>query len=648
MSEDNETNNVHLTQLGKIIRSRTWHVRGLAFLHDVAMSGLAFLTAIALRLGFADFSFSLYIPHAIVFMACAAVANIAMGLNKGVWRYASLQELVGIVKFATLTVLSYAFVTFLLVRLANVPRTALVISFVLTVGFVSALRLAYRLWRNRRATRRVPLIDRKNVILIGATDNAEQFIQAIRARPDFPFNPIGIIDERRRRVGLSIHGVDVIGSIDDLPAIIEKLTIQAGIRIHGLVLTKPRSMLGDEKCDVLVRLALDSRLELLHLPDLSRVSTDVDEASLTPRRVKVEDLLARPVAKLDDAMLDGMLSGETVLVTGAGGSIGSELSRQILAHNPRQLILIDHSEFLLFTIDQELRRANSSVEIIARLGNVRNRTKIRAVFDEFRPGIVIHAAALKHVPMVEAQPLEGLHTNVVGTRNVADAAIAVGAKAMVLISTDKAVNPTNVMGASKRIAEMYCQALDRQSSTRFVTVRFGNVLASAGSVIPIFEKQIAEGGPVTVTHPEIERFFMTIPEASSLVLHAASYGIRSGQTRGSLFILDMGAPVKIADMAKRMIQLAGLRPDIDIAIKFTGLRPGEKLYEELFSGKEMIQQTTLDGVHQAAPAAPDLVEIKDLIDELMIAVETNSFESWQEILRRADCGWTTAPARAVA
>ncbi len=278
------------------------------------------------------------------------------------------------------------------------------------------------------------------------------------------------------------------------------------------------------------------------------------------------------------------------------------MCRKLLGFKPKRLVLVDNSEYLLYAIDSELRcRPGGATKIEARLGDVRDRRGILTLMEEHRPDFVFHAAALKHVPIVEAQPLEGLRTNVLGTRNVADAAFATNARAMVMISTDKAVNPTNVMGASKRMAETYCQHLDLAGRTRFVTVRFGNVLGSAGSVVPLFERQIGAGGPVTVTHPEIERYFMTIPEAAQLVLHASNHAISTDSERGHIFVLDMGQPVKILDVARKMIQLAGFQPDRDIPIEFIGLRPGEKMHEELFASSEGLVATGVTGVLSAAP-----------------------------------------------
>ncbi len=342
----------------------------------------------------------------------------------------------------------------------------------------------------------------------------------------------------------------------------------------------------------------------------------------------IEDLLNRPQVPLDREGMARLIQGRRVIVTGAGGTIGSELARQVAALGPERLILIDNGEYALWLIDLELAERHPHVPRESLLVDIRDEPRVRDVFEQWRPELVFHAAALKHVPMVEANPLEGLLTNVAGTRHVADAARGVGALAMVLISTDKAVNPTSVMGASKRLAEMYCQALDiaaRASGRgmRCITVRFGNVLGSTGSVVPLFQRQLERGGPLTVTHPDMQRYFMTVREAVGLVLQASVVGagdiaLPSGE-EGGIFVLDMGEPVKIVDLARQMIRLAGLTPERDVEIRFTGLRPGEKLHEELFHGKEPPVPTAFPGLLMASPRTADPAIVGRAIDEIAAA-----------------------------
>jgi FlaA1/EpsC-like NDP-sugar epimerase len=364
---------------------------------------------------------------------------------------------------------------------------------------------------------------------------------------------------------------------------------------------------------------------------------DHDAASDEPRPVElrpimIEDLLNRPQVPLDRDGMARLIQGRRVVVTGAGGTIGSELARQVAAFGPGNLVLIDNGEFALWQIDMELAETFPNVRRQSLIADIRDEARVRSVFDGIRPELVFHAAALKHVPIVEDNPLEGLMTNAAGTRHVADAARASGALAMVLISTDKAVNPTSVMGASKRLAEMYCQALDivaRKTGVgmRCITVRFGNVLGSTGSVVPLFQRQLARGGPLTVTHPDMRRYFMTVREAVGLVLQANVLGV--GEARlpahqdGGIFVLDMGEPVKIVDLARQMIRLAGLKPDEDVEIRFTGLRPGEKLYEELFHGKEPPAPTGHPGLLMAHPRTADPAIVGRAIEEIATACRGN-------------------------
>ena len=341
------------------------------------------------------------------------------------------------------------------------------------------------------------------------------------------------------------------------------------------------------------------------------------------RPVAIEDLLERPQIKLDRDAMAQLVQGRRVLVTGAGGTIGAELARQVAALGPAELVLLDQSEYALWQIDGELAERAPDIRRVAVFADIRDAMRIAAIFTSRRPELVFHAAALKHVPMVEADPLEGLLTNACGTAIVADAARTAGAAAMVLVSTDKAVNPTSVMGASKRLAEIYCQALDilgrrTDGGMRCVTVRFGNVLGSTGSVVPVFQRQLARGGPLTVTHPDMRRYFMTVREAVGLVLQASVAGVAEALPEGAIFVLDMGAPVKIVDLARKMIQLAGLRPDEDVEIRFTGLRPGEKLFEELFHGHEPAAPTLHPGLLMARPRTGDA----KVIGHAMFAIET--------------------------
>lgn len=473
------------------------------------------------------------------------------------------------------------------------------------------------------------------VLLVGAGDGADLFIRALAQQRAPAYRVMGILSLRSRQSGRRIHGHPILGTFDDAATVLERLRdenrlpgqiVLATPHVQGLALQ--RLLDAADRHGVPVRRAP----QLTRLDPASRRAgerLDAVERRVQLRPVSIEDLLDRPQAKLDREGMARLIQGRRVLVTGAGGTIGGELARQLAALGPAQLVLLDHGEFVLYEIDLELSERHPTLPRRSVLADIRDEARVRRLFEEIRPDLVFHAAALKHVPMVENDPLEGLLTNALGTRIVADAARAAGTRLMVFISTDKAVNPTSVMGASKRLAEMYCQALDKEARTggggagmRCVTVRFGNVLGSTGSVVPLFRRQLERGGPLTVTHPEMRRYFMTVREAVGLVLQASVVGAedRADQpaelAEGGIFVLDMGQPVKIVDLARRMIRLAGLRPDEDVEIRFTGLRPGEKLYEELFHGQEPPHPTNFAGLLVAVPRTADPALVGRAIDEI--------------------------------
>lgn len=616
--------------LSKVIH-RTHVIRAAAAAHDMLASGGAFVLALFLRLG--PISVGDYIWQTLWFIALAGVIGGVLGLNSGVWRYASLADMAVILQTATVTVLVFALSLFLFNRLDSLPRTSLIMSWLLMLLMLAGPRIAYRLLRNRRATHASDRLAPRGVLLVGASENAESFIKSVGDRSDLPYEVLGIIDERDRRTGLSIRGVRVLGDLDDIDNVVSRLK-NGGQDVEALILTKARLRFGNRAFDQLSDAARRHNISLLRLPEITDLEGEAGADAMKPQPIVLEDLLPRRAVKLDSSDVSRLIKGSTVLVTGAGGSIGSEICRRLHAFQPKRMVLIDNSEYLLYAVDSELRQKSGLTDIVARLGDVRNRSQMHTLLGEQRPDLVFHAAALKHVPMVEAQPLEGLRTNVLGTRNVADAAQAAGSRAFIMISTDKAINPTNVMGATKRMAEAYCQTLDVAGRTHFVTVRFGNVLGSAGSVVPLFERQIKAGGPVTVTHPEIERYFMTIPEAAQLVLHATSANVSGESPRGRLFVLDMGEPVKIVDVARKMIRLAGFQPDKDIAIEFIGLRPGEKLHEELFAASEGLVATNIAGVLAAnTRRILDQGAIAGLLDDLAIHIEADDLGGALRILK---------------
>lgn len=558
----------------------------LVYGHDVVMAFAAFLAAFFLRLGNESLQRPEVLQMAAVFAAVAAAVYLFTGIYRHVWEYVSAKDAGNILRTATVVVLVFLPAWFFVARLEALPRSMPFISWFALVMFLAGPRLLYRMIRDRHTHNTAAGAPGSTpILLIGAGPEAENFIRA-RAGS---YHILGMVTARGDRVGQVIHGVEVLGRNEDLPRVVADLDSKER-RPQKLILVG-RHVPG-ETVQMLLSLA-----EQAGCP-LERVIVRQDHVQ-RPMPIAIEDLLGRPQSDLNRQAMAAMISGRRVLVTGAGGSIGAELVRQISAAGPSHLTLVDNSEFNLYSIDMEVRQRHVTLSCATLLADVRDSALMKDMIARETPDIVFHAAALKHVPMVELNPLEGLLTNAIGTRNVADACVAGGVGVMVLISTDKAVNPSNVMGASKRVAEIYCQAADlRGIGTRFVTVRFGNVLGSAGSVVPLFRKQLETGGPLTVTHPDIERFFMTTHEAVELVLQAAALG-PGRNDEGAIYVLDMGKPVKIIDLARDMIRLAGKTAEIGIQI--TGLRPGEKLSEELFHGQEPAVATDMAGVLIARP-----------------------------------------------
>jgi FlaA1/EpsC-like NDP-sugar epimerase len=598
------------------------HRGHIAFLHDLVMAALSFVLSLWLRLGDSmavAWDGRRLASVAALFTAVAAVVFLSLRMYRGIWRYASTRDLMAITRAVTMTILVFLPVLFLVNRLEDFPRSTLIINWFALLALLGGPRFLYRIIKDRRldlarmadGSRRIP------VLLVGAGDAADLFLRATFHAAQY--RAVGILAEWPGRVGRGMHGVDVLGTIGDLEAVVATLKAR-GQAPERLILTE-EGLPG-----AMVRSLLDEAdalgMTLARLPRLTDLKSGVsDKVEVKP--IAVEDLLGRPQTVLDRPAMRGLIEGRRVLVTGAGGSIGSELVRQIADCGPAALVLLENSEFALYSIDMEMSERHPRLIRRAYIANVRDRARVGEVLAAERPELVFHAAALKHVPMVEGNPLEGLLTNAVGTRIVADACRQHGVRLMVLISTDKAVNPTNVMGASKRTAEAYCQAFDScegADGTRFVTVRFGNVLGSTGSVVPLFQRQLAAGGPLTVTHPDMTRYFMTIREAVELVLQASALGFDHPERyRGRLFVLDMGEPVKIVDLARQMIRLTGLRPDRDIRIEFTGLRPGEKLFEEVLHGAEPPVPTEMDGVLVAAVRAGDYPTVAVALDDLEAA-----------------------------
>ena len=591
--------------------------------HDVAMAGASFALALLLRYGLGSFwelSSSFIIEGMLLFSAVAALVFWRMRIYRGVWRYTALRDVVLVVQTVSLAVLIFVPILFALTRLEGYPRSAFLINWFILIALLVGPRVVYRavldgglagvLRRGGGAARRIP------VLLLGAGDNAELFISATTRGSSSNYRVVGIVDDDASKARRHIHGIRILGTTAELPEIVRGLRAR-GAGPHRAVLTAP-----DPDPDHLG--ALLASCEAIGLP-LSRLPELTDfrpggARDIDVRPIRLEDLLGRPQAAPNRAAMRALVYGRRVCITGAGGTIGAELARQIANDGPAHLTLIDNAEYNLYQIDLELEGAHPGLSRSTVLGDVRDPGRLASTFARERPELVFHAAALKHVHMVEANPNEGVLTNAVGTRNVADACIAAGTRTMVLVSTDKAVNPTSVMGATKRIAESYCQALADSPAAgglRLVTVRFGNVIGSSGSVVPLFQRQIADGGPVTVTDPDVARYFMTTREAVQLLLQASALG--AGEEGGGIYVLDMGKPIKIVDLARQMIRLAGLTPDKDIEIVFTGLRPGEKKDESLFHPAEPMVATETPGILRAQSRTADVALMRRRLDQLAVA-----------------------------
>lgn len=495
------------------------------------------------------------------------------GVFRGVWRFASLPDVVRILKAVAAGAGIIVALLFLVVRLESIPRTIPVFYGLLLVAFLTGPRVLYRWFKEHRLT----LGAGKRVLIVGAGEAGEMLVRDLLRKGRQGFQPVAFVDDRVRRHGQEVHGLPVIGGCEEIPAIVDHLEIDL------VILAIPSASAPEMRR--IVGFCEQAGVPFRTVPNIEAlVSGKVSVNEL--REVSIEDILGRDPVSLDWDAINKGLKGRTILVTGAGGSIGSELCRQIARLGPARLVLLENSEYNLYAIEHELRRQFVQIPFEIVLGDVCDETVVERLFAQFRPEVVFHAAAYKHVPMLEYQVRQAVRNNVLGTRAVALAADRFGCSEFVMISTDKAVNPANVMGASKRLAEIFCQNLNARSNTRYITVRFGNVLGSAGSVVPLFREQIAAGGPVTVTHEDMERYFMTIPEASQLIMQAAVIG-----QGGEIFVLDMGEPVKISFLAEQMIRLSGKEPGQDIEIQYTGLRPGEKLYEELFHEQERLEPT---------------------------------------------------------
>jgi len=520
-------------------------------------------------------------------LAIKIVCFFLNDIYRGMWRYTSITDLLNIIKGSLLGSVIFTLYLAMVYHFAGISRSILFIDLTFTIMAIGGMRLFIRLlyqqdfnFLNEIIFWRKEEYKSKKAVIVGTGALAERLFREFSSANPKLYQVIGFIDENHVHRGMKIHGVPVLGSMDDIPNILNYYTID------DVLIANPDMMTGRMK--TLVELCVGNGVRVRVIPSLSdRVEGAVAQHL---RDIRIEDLLAREPVRLDMKVVTGDLQGQTILITGAGGSIGSELARQIAQHQPKKLVLLDNAETPLYAIEMELKQSCKGLEIAPCIGDIRNAKSLEQILRRHQPRTIFHAAAYKHVPMMETVPLDAVNTNILGTFSIASLACKYHVEKFVMISTDKAVRPTSVMGATKRIAEMVVQSMNG-NGTRFVIVRFGNVLGSNGSIVPLFEKQIAQGGPLTITHPEVTRFFMTIPEAVMLVLQASVIG-----KGGELFLLDMGKPVKIVDLAKNMIRLAGLIPERDIKIDYIGLRPGEKLYEELLIAGEGVVETACDKI----------------------------------------------------
>jgi len=603
-----------LTGVGRLLFSRRLAVAGI----DLMLVAAAYYLAFMLH---ADFHFT-PVPWGLLFSTLPVVLTIRgvifawFHLDERLWRYVSMGDIVSILKAVTLSSVLFS-TLFLLILGKAFPRRVLLLDWILCLALVGGVRLAFR--AVREANRNDHGHGRRTIV-VGAGDAGEMLVREIERNPGLNYQVVGFVDDDSMKLGKRIHGKEVLGRVDQL------VNLSKAHGIEELLIAIP-SATGPQIRRI-IGTCRAAEIQFKTVPNVAELM-DAPHSLAKVRRVNIDDLLRREPVRIDSAELQRFLQGKRVLVTGAGGSIGSELCRQVARFGPEQLILLDRGENGVFFVEMELRERLPHLPVNSVIGDVTDENRIRSVFQEHRPQIVIHAAAHKHVPLMEVNKAEAIRNNVLGTMVVSNMAERYGVEDFVLISTDKAVRPSSVMGATKRLAEMYIQSLNHRARTRFMTVRFGNVLGSEGSVLQIFQRQIEAGGPVTVTHPEMKRYFMTIPEASQLVLQAATQG-----KGGEVFVLDMGEPVSIVDLAKDLIALSGLDPEKDIEIRFTSPRPGEKLFEELLNRETRISPTRHEKVMVVQTDPVDCAQLKAGIHELMKAAEAGEEELLLTRLKR--------------
>jgi FlaA1/EpsC-like NDP-sugar epimerase len=618
--------------------------RGLIVAHDLFVTAAAIVASFYIRFESAGLmeraqSLFLFLP---AFVAYAGIIYYLFHLYESKWRFASLPDLVNILRAATVLAVSLLVLDYVLVS-PNVTgqfffgKITIALYWVLQIVFLSGSRIAYRYFRYTRTRHQARREEANPALVLGHAADAEVLLRAIESGAVKKIWPVGILSPSGADQGQAIRGISVLGGFDALERVVGELA-QRGM-IVGRVIFTPSAFEPDARPEATLMHARRLGLAVNRLPSL-------DDGGEMPRLapVNVEDLLLRPSVKIDYGRLENFLKGKSIVVTGGGGSIGAEICDRVVTFGAARLLIIENSEPALHAVLEALATKQSRPTIVGRIADVRDRNRLFRLLTEFKPDIVFHAAALKHVPLLEQNWDEGVKTNVFGSVNVADAAVAAGASAMVMISTDKAIEPVSVLGATKRFAEMYCQALDGdftchppagREPMRLIAVRFGNVLASNGSVVPKFKAQIDAGGPVTVTHPDMVRYFMTIREACDLVVTAASHALGPARSDVSVYVLNMGQPVKIVDLAERMIRLAGLEPGRDIDIVFTGVRPGERIQEILFAREEPMVDVGVVGVVAARPVQPSVEAMRGWLAMLDQALSREERETIYRVLRDA-------------
>lgn len=597
-----------------IFKKRT---RTLIFTHDLLMATGAWIGAYWLR-------FNLDIPYEYFsnarqdlpyVLAIQAFFYWLFGVYRGVWRFSSLPDLICITKavFFSTSIIGLSF--FLYNRLEGVPRAALPLYLFLLLVFLCLPRFGYRFWKENVLHERVG----KRALIVGAGAAGEMLARDLQSDRNSGYIPLAFVDDDKNKRKREVRGLRIVGNITRIPWFVERLKLDIVlIAVPSATDAEMRRII--EYCEI-------CQVPFQTLPSVKELLTgSISRGNL--RNVSIEDILGRKPVRLNWNAIKASLADKCILVTGGGGSIGSELCTQIARIGPAQLVVFDQSEYNLYRMDAQINKLFPGLNHQAVLGDIADKPSVKQLLETYQPDYIFHAAAYKHVPLLENQLRVAVHNNLVGTKVIAEEAIASGIKNFILISTDKAVNPSNVMGATKRAAEILCQNLNAEDSTHFITVRFGNVLDSAGSVVPLFREQIKAGGPVTVTHSEIKRFFMTIPEACQLIMKAATVG-----KGGEVFVLDMGEPVKISYLAEQMIRLSGKKPGDDIIIKFVGLRPGEKLYEELFHEQEKLLKTEYEKILLAQARRYDQESWMQQINELADACENGCSEEILGLLK---------------